>query len=127
MASVTNGADRATGSGIVLAGDRTMNRKAAARHTAIVRALRLAFPATALAVIGSYAFTVVDTTGWGVALKALDVPQILAENLAMENPHYEGFNKDGGRYWVTAKKAMQDVTNMAVIKLDTITGELIDL
>lgn len=126
MVSVTSGADRATGSGIVLAGDRTMNRKAAARHTAIVRALRLAFPATAFAVIGSYAFTVVDTTGWGVALKALDVPQILAENLAMENPHYEGFNKDGGRYWVTAKKAMQDVTNMAVIKLDTITGELID-
>lgn len=126
MASVSNGADRATGSGIVLAGDRTMNRKAAARHTAFVRTLRLAFPATALAVIGSYAFTVVDTTGWGLAMKALDVPQILAENLAMENPHYEGFNKDGGRYWVTAKKAMQDVTNMAVIKLDTITGELID-
>lgn len=126
MASVTDGADRATGSGIVLAGDRTMNRKAAARHTAIVRTLRAAFPATALAVIGSYAFTVVDTTGWGLALKALDVPQIMAENLAMENPHYEGFNKDGGRYWVTAKRAMQDVTNMAVIKLETITGELID-
>ncbi len=44
----------------------------------------------------------------------------------MENPHYEGFNKDGGRYWVTAKKAMQDVKNLSVIKLDTITGELTD-
>lgn len=125
MASVTNGAERATGSGIVLAGDRTANRKSAARHTAMVRTLRLALPVSALAVAGSYAITIVDTTGWGTALKALDVPQIVAENLAMENPHYEGFNKDGGRYWVTAKRAMQDVTNMAVIKLDTITGELI--
>lgn len=125
MASVTSGAERATGSGIVLAGDRTANRKAAARHTTMVRTLRLAMPVSALAVVGSYAITIFDTTGWGKALKALDVPQIVAENLAMENPHYEGFNKDGGRYWVTAKKAMQDVTNMAVIKLETISGELI--
>jgi LPS export ABC transporter protein LptC/lipopolysaccharide transport protein LptA len=126
MASVTNGVERSTGSGIVLAGDRSLNRRDAARHTTVVRLLKLAFPVTALAVVGSYAITIVDTTGWGMALKALDVPQIVAENLAMENPHYEGFNKDGGRYWVTAQKAMQDIKDMSVIKLDTITGELID-
>ncbi len=69
---------------------------------------------------------ILKSTGWGVGIPTLDIPTIIAENLAMENPHYEGFNKDGGRYWVTAKKAMQDIKNMSVIKLDTITGELSD-
>lgn len=126
MASVTSGIERSAGSGIVLAGDRSGNRRAANRHSFMVRALKLLLPFCTIAVVGGYGYSVVDSTGWGKALDVLSVPQIVADNLAMENPHYEGFNNDGGRYWVTAKKALQDVKNMSLIKLDTITGELID-
>lgn len=126
MASVSDAGARSTGRGIVLAGDRSNARAIARRHTAIVRTLKLALPVTAVVVLGGYTAGVLDKTGWGAALEAIDVPQIVAENLAMENPHYEGFNKDGGRYWVTAKKAMQDLKTLSLIKLETITGELID-
>lgn len=127
MASVTEGvsASRATGRGIVLAGDRGPGRLAAARHTQRVRILKFALPALALFVIGSFSLSVFDKTGWGEGLAQLDVPQIISENLAMENPHYEGFNSDGGRYWVTAQKAMQDLKNLSLIKLEAISGELI--
>jgi len=127
MASVTDdaGALRATGSGIVLAGDRAPSRIAAARHTRRVRILKSALPATALLVVAGYSLSVFDKTGWGESLAQLEVPHILAENLAMDNPHYEGFNADGGRYWVTAKKAMQDLKNLSLIKLEAISGELI--
>lgn len=128
MASVTDstGAGRAAGSGIVLAGDRSGSWQAAQRHTRTVRILKVALPAAALVVGAGYFAVIADKTGWGATLAQLEVPKIVAENLAMENPHYEGFNADGGRYWVTAKKAMQDLKNLSLIKLETISGELID-
>ena len=131
MASVSDSAavsDRARKSdfGIELAGDRSASRASAARHTSLVRTLKAVLPISAIGIAGAYTLLILKSTGWGVGIPTLYIPTIIAENLAMENPHYEGFNKDGGRYWVTAKKAMQDVKNMSVIKLDTITGELTD-
>lgn len=126
MASVTDSAGRTSGSGIVLAGDRSASRKAAVQHSRNVRILKFLLPVSTLLVISGYAYSVVNVTGWGKALDTLEVPQIVADNLAMENPHYEGFNNDGGRYWVTAKKAIQDIKSMSLIKLQDITGELID-
>lgn len=131
MASVSESAGaarsgRAAGSGIELAGDRAAGRISAQRHTTIVRTLKATLPLTTLLVVAGYAAVVFDKTGWGAGFASLEIPKIVAENLAMDNPHYEGFNSDGGRYWVTAKKAMQDLKNLSLIKLDTITGELID-
>ncbi len=131
MASVSDTAgasrgQRAAGSGIELAGDRSAGRGHAARHTRVVRILKFTLPLSAMTITAGYALLVVGASGWGKVLPGLDIPKIVADNLAMENPHYEGFNKDGGRYWVTAKKAMQDLKNLALINLDTITGELID-
>ena len=131
MASVSETAGgtrgtRATGGGIVIAGDRTFDRAAALKHTRLVKTLKLALPFSALLVSAGYAMLVLKASNWGSGIPGLDIPKIVAENLAMENPHYEGFNKDGGRYWVTAKKAMQDFKNLSLINLDTITGELID-
>lgn len=119
-------AARAAGASIALAGDRSGNRLSARRHSHIVRTLKAVLPLCGLAVLAAYAGVLVRTTGWGRGLAALGVPTITAENLAMENPHYEGFNKDGGRYWVTAKRAMQELKNLSLIKLEDISGELID-
>lgn len=131
MASVSdsasvNGGTRTSGAGLVLTRDRAGGRVTAMRHSQMVRALRKMLPLSAFALLGLYGFLVLKTTGFGASIARLEIPKIVAENLAMDNPHYEGFNKDGGRYWVTAKKAMQDLKNMSVINLDQITGELTD-
>jgi lipopolysaccharide transport protein LptA/LPS export ABC transporter protein LptC len=111
---------------IVLAGDRTASRKDARRHSSIVRILKMALPVTALSIVGFFGLSVLRTTGWGTGIPELAMPKILPENLAMENPHYEGFNKDGGRYWVKADSAQQDLTKLAIVTLNGITGELVD-
>ncbi|MGQ0455449.1 MAG: LptA/OstA family protein [Hyphomicrobium sp.] len=67
-----------------------------------------------------------STIGWNSGLPALAVPRIVPENLAMENPHYDGYTADGGRYWVKAERALQDAPSLSVVKLETITGELTD-
>jgi lipopolysaccharide transport protein LptA/LPS export ABC transporter protein LptC len=112
--------------GIVLAGDRTANRLAAQRHTWTVRILKAGLPLAGLAIAGLYGLSVMKSMGWGAGIPALKMPNIVPENLAMNNPHYEGFNKDGGRYWVKAATAQQDLKNLSLIKLNTITGEITD-
>ena len=122
----TAASGRAPARGIVLAGDRTENRAAARRHSRNVRILRTALPVSTLAIVSVYSLSILQTVGWGLSIPKLEMPQILPENLAMQNPHYEGFNKDGGRYWVKATSAQQDLKNFNLIKLNGITGELID-
>ncbi|PPC79539.1 MAG: LPS export ABC transporter periplasmic protein LptC, partial [Hyphomicrobium sp.] len=124
--SVTSGRDRTAGKGIVLAGDRTASRHVARRHSKGVRILKFALPITAIAAVSVYGLSIMQTAGWGTSMPELAMPQILPENLAMENPHYEGFNADGGRYWVRAARAKQDLKAMNVITLEGITGELTD-
>lgn len=121
-------ADRArpSGSGIVIASDRTANRQAARRHTARVRVLKIALPLTSFLLLAVFAAPVVKTFGLGAAMPDIAMPQILPESLKMENPHYEGFNADGGRYWVKADYAQQDLKSLSVIRLTRISGELVD-
>ncbi len=124
--TVTTASARAPARGIVLAGDRTENRTAAHRHSRNVRLMKRTLPLATLAIAGLYSLSVLQTMGWGMSIPKLEMPQILPENLAMQNPHYEGFNKDGGRYWVKAQSAQQDLTTLSIIKLTGITGELTD-
>ena len=44
----------------------------------------------------------------------------------MDNPSYEGFNKDGGKYVVRAKTAIQDLVNTEFVRLNDITGDMTD-
>ncbi len=124
--AVTAGRPRTSGGGIVLAGDRASSRTIARRHSRNVRLLKYGLPLGALAISGIYGASVMKTIGWGSGIPELTMPQILPENLTMDNPHYEGFNKDGGRYWVKALTAQQDLKNLSLIRLNAITGELTD-
>ena len=65
--------------------------------------------------------------GWVTALPKIKIPQIIPDKLTMDNPHYEGYNRDGGKYVVTAKTAVQDLTDTDHVKLNEITGDLIDV
>jgi lipopolysaccharide transport protein LptA len=125
--AVTSGRARASGDSIVIAGDRTVSRRTARRHSKSVQILKVALPITALATAGFFALTVFKGIGFGPGVPDLKMPEIVGENLKMRNPHYEGFNADGGRYWVKAETAQQDLKSLTVVRLDGITGELTDV
>lgn len=117
---------RAQGNSIVIAGDRTQSRMAAHRHSQRVRILKIALPLAAVATVAISTMNILGNAGIGPSLPPMEVPQIVADNLKMHNPHYEGFNADGGRYWVKAETAQQDLKSLTAIHLQGITGELTD-
>lgn len=124
--AVTSGRGRAS-SGIMLGADRTVSRRIAQRHTKTVRRLKIALPLVAAGTIAGFLLTVLNGAGVGPKMPNLQIPQIVAENLKMKNPHYEGFQSDGGRYWVKAETAQQDLKSLGVIHLDGITGDMLDV
>ena len=119
-------ASRQTGQGLVMAADRTREFQKAARRTVIVRLLRLAFPGAVVALLGVYGFAIAQKTGLVSpdSLPEIALRQILPEDLAMTNPRYEGFGKDGMSYKFTAKTADPDLTNPNVVTLNSISGEI---
>ncbi|MGO4681983.1 LPS export ABC transporter periplasmic protein LptC [Hyphomicrobium sp. 2TAF46] len=117
---------RAPGNSIVIAGDRTQSRMAAHRHSQRVRILKIGLPLAAVATVAIATMNILGNAGIGPSLPPIEVPQIVADNLKMHNPHYEGFNADGGRYWVKAETAQQDLKSLTAIHLQGITGELTD-
>jgi lipopolysaccharide transport protein LptA/LPS export ABC transporter protein LptC len=131
MATTTNlapgeawtGIDRFAGS---TAADRVRNLARARRHTRLVRLLRFALPGAAASVLALYFLLIFNTTGWMAGLPQLEIPRIIPDNLTMDNPSYEGFNKDGGKYIVRAKTAVQDLVKTEFVRLNAITGDLID-
>lgn len=125
--AVTSGRGRASTSNIVFAIDRTVSRRVAHNHTKTVRRLKIVLPLVAAGTLAVFLLTVLNTAGIGPKMPELEIPQIVAENLKMKNPHYEGFQSDGGRYWVKAETAQQDLKSLSVIHLDGITGDLLDV
>lgn len=131
MASITDLAPRQLRTGNhtfagITAADRARNFVRARRHTRFVRLLRWSLPPTAVGIVGLYVLMVIDTTGWIAGMAHISIPRIIPDNLAMDNPRYEGFNKDGGTYVVTAKTAVQDLVNTEHVGLNSINGDLID-
>ena len=106
--------------------DRARNLVRARRHTRIVQALRFSLPGAAAGVVVLYFAMILDTTGWVGSFPKLEMPRILPDNLTMDNPSYEGFNKDGGKYVVRAKTAIQDLVNTEFVRLNDITGDMTD-
>ena len=121
-----NGRTRATAAKIVLAGDRTVSRKVARRHSQTVRILKYALPLSALGTLAIFFVSVLKHQNISGSLPDLHMPEVVADNLKMKNPHYEGFNQDGGQYWVRAETAQQDLKALTTIRLEGITGELTD-
>ncbi len=96
------------------------------RHSRAVRALRWVLPVAGVAIVGLYVVLVMETIGWVDGLPKVAMPQILPENLTMDNPRYEGFNKDGGSYVVAADTAIQSLTDTSKIQLNGITADMVD-
>ena len=131
MATTTNLAPGQSWTGIdpfvgTTAADRARNFVSARRHTRFVRALRWTLPSAAAGVVVLYFVMILDTTGWVAGIPKLALPRIMPDNLTMDNPRYEGFNRDGGKYVVTAKTAIQDLVNTEHVRLNGINGDLTD-
>lgn len=126
--SSASGRPRTSGnSSIVIAGDRTRSREAAHRHSRRVRLLKIGLPLTAVATIALAGLNILQNAGVGPTLPPVEIPKIVADSLKMHNPHYQGFNSDGGHYWVKAETAQQDLKTLTAVHLDGITGELTDV
>lgn len=124
--NAAHGRTRPSGNSIVIAGDRSQSRLAAHRHSRRVRLMKIALPLAALATTVLAAMNILENAGVGPSLPPVEIPKIVADNLKMHNPHYQGFNSDGGHYWVKAETAQQDLKSLTAVHLDGITGELTD-
>ncbi len=119
------GSQRSASNVVVVTVDRARSFRQARRHTWFVRVMRLALPVVAVASFASY------TMGVGLKFKAgsgtvsTGPVAVSTENLTMSNPRYEGFNKDGSKYDVTAKTATQDLRNQGPVGLNEIEGRLV--
>lgn len=107
-------------------GDRAKNFARARRHTVVVRLLRWVLPVSAVVILVVYIGTVLQTIGWVDELPQVSIPSLIPDQLAMDNPRYEGFTSDGGSYVVTAKTAIPNLSDMTLIKLNGIEGDLTD-
>ena len=118
--------DRASGHGIVLSGDRSAEFRRARWHSIVIKVLRWGMPLSSLGLAGLYVSTMLQTAGWGQKQPPPSIVATVDKDVAMDNPRYEGFNKDGGTYVVTAKTAIPDLKNPSLVKLNAITGESYD-
>ena len=76
---------------LVIAGDRTGEFRSARRRSIAVRTLRLLLPMLTLVVLAGYALTILQTAGIATNVPELSLRKILPQDLAMNNPRYEGF------------------------------------
>lgn len=119
--------ERTGGRGIVLEVDRTRSHRVAKRHSTRVRTLKYALPLASIAILGVYGVSVLSRSDLGSVMPSIPIPDVIPENLTMDNPHYEGFGKDGSTYSIRARTAQQDFSNTSLIKLDGITGLLTEV
>ena len=117
---------RASGQGIMLSGDRTREFSRARWHSVVIRSLRIVMPLSAAGLVVLYVTTMLQTAGYGVSVTAPTIAPTLGKEIAMDNPRYEGFTKDGGTYVMTSKTAIPDLANPQFVKLNQITGEIYD-
>lgn len=110
--------------GLPQASDRTRAFRAAVRHSALVRILRVALPLTALAVSGLYMVPgkVKIAVGGGEATADVD---LTSEGLKMINPRIKGVHAKHGTYDVRAEYATQNVKHPELVSLNKITADLV--
>jgi lipopolysaccharide export system protein LptC len=110
--------------GLPQAADRTRAFRAAVRHSALVRFLRVALPLAAVAVSALYMVPgeVKFAVGGGEATAHVD---LTSEGLKMINPRIRGVHDTHGTYDVRAEYATQNVKHPELVSLHKITADLV--
>jgi lipopolysaccharide export system protein LptC len=108
----------------ISAADRNRVFRQAKRHSFLVRLLRFVCPVAAVLSFGWYFTNKRIELDVGGGKFSGEIPTIQGDNLKMENPRYEGFTAEGGKFNVTAKTGYQDFRNPARVRLITIDSHL---
>jgi lipopolysaccharide export system protein LptC len=100
----------------------------AARHSRMVRVLRIAVPAiVALAMAGVIAISIFNP--FRILMKQLPVDMdnlvVSGTKITMESPHMSGFSPDGRPYEVWAKTATQDLGDPDHVELKTLRAKVL--
>jgi len=101
---------------------------AAARHSRMVRVLRVAVPAAVVLALASIVVIQVFVNPFQTALAKLPIDMsnlvVSGTKITMETPHLAGFSTDQRPYEVWAKAAIQDLTNPDNVELQTLRAKV---
>jgi lipopolysaccharide export system protein LptC len=95
----------------------------ARRHSGLVRWLKIILPALAGAGVVAFLVTIKTMTSDIADLFTLASIAVDSKNLIMEKPHLSGFKGTEHSYEVHAERALQDLTNPKVVRLEMIDAE----
>ena len=101
----------------VTAGERDRVLRQAKRHSILVRILRAALPVAAVLSFGLYFTRARIVVPVGPGTFSGDIPTFSGDNLKMDNPRFEGFTTEGGKFVVKAATGYQDFRNPSSIRL----------
>jgi lipopolysaccharide export system protein LptC len=100
---------------------------AAARHSRLVRTLRIAVPVVvALSMAAIIAISIFNPFRY-LAKLPIDIGDLVVSGtkITMESPHLAGFTNDGRPYEMWARSATQDLTNQDRVDLHTLRAKLL--
>jgi lipopolysaccharide export system protein LptC len=101
---------------------------AAARHSRMVRLLRVAVPAAVLLALASIVLIQVFVNPFprGLGNMPVDISNLVVSGtkITMETPHLAGFSTDQRPYEVWAKSAIQDLTDPDHVELKTLRAKV---
>lgn len=101
---------------------------AAARHSRMVRVLRVAVPAAVVLALSSIVLIQVFVNPFQTALAKLPIDMgnlvVSGTKITMETPHLAGFSTDQRPYEMWAKAAVQDLTKPDQVELQTLRAKV---
>lgn len=96
---------------------------AARRHSGLVRWLKIVLPALAIASVVAFVLAIKVVTSDIGELFTLAGVAMDTESLVMEKPHLSGFKGTEHSYEVHAERAVQDLANPKIVRLEEIAAE----
>jgi len=101
---------------------------AAARHSRMVRVLRVAVPAAVVLALSSIVLIQVFVNPFQAAIAKLPLDMgnlvVSGTKITMETPHLAGFSNDQRPYEMWAKAAVQDLTSPDQVELQTLRAKV---
>lgn len=99
---------------------------AAARHSRMVRILRVAVPAAVTFALAAIVFVSYVSNPFNIKNVPVEMDNLVVSGtkITMESPHTAGFSADGRPYEMWAKAAIQDVTDPDHVELKTIRAKV---
>lgn len=104
--------------------DRSRAFKTARRHTYLIRGLKFVLPVVAVGLLALYPLSMKHSFDLGNGKLTLGPVTIASDQLVMENPSYEGFDKAGNRFVVKAKSAKIEPSQKGPVSLSGIEALL---